>query len=445
MEKEWVLQAEYAVIAVLLASNDAFDRVGHFLRPEHFSSLVGQKVYKSIFKALSSGSRCDAITVYEDVVRNDPETDITFQEVNSIATSSAYKSMISKYAHSLVEHYGQCKLVEAINQAYELATDESLSIEDRVARVAAAIDGAGAQAQTGNEPVKLGDLMPAYLDKLQRNADGVEVDCIPTGLERLDSLLGGGLRPGKVYVLAARPSVGKSAVAQAICESSARHGKPAAMFSQEMTNDEMVDRAISRIGGVSMGFHNRTIKGDGQDFSLALEASEIAATLPVWLFDGAGLRLQEIASRARTLKRKHGLSLLAIDYLQLCQSTNPKASRHHQIEEISRGVKVLAKELGIPVLLLSQLNRDVEKRNPPRPIASDLKESGAIEEDADAIILMWTHEEGDTALLGFDVAKNRGGAKGSFGVRFVKKYQQFHDTDEQLREAVQKKSSGYGF
>ena len=176
-----------------------------------------------------------------------------------------------------------------------------------------------------------------------------------------------------------------------------------------------------------------------------MEAVEAATNMPIWLFDGAGLRLSDIASRARQLKRKHGLAMLAIDYLQLCQSVNPKLSRHHQIEELSRGIKKLAKELGIPILLLSQLNREVEKRNPPRPITADLKESGAIEEDADVIILMWTHKEGETALLGFDVAKNRGGAKGSFGVSFAKKYQQFYETDQSINAEVVKKENKYEF
>lgn len=286
--------------------------------------------------------------------------------------------------------------------------------------------------------------MPAYLEKLQQNADGFEADYTPTGFEKLDSLIGGGLKPGKVYVLAARPSIGKSAVAQAICESSARHGKPSAMFSQEMTNDEMVCRAISRIGGVGMEFHDKQINSD-KDFSAALEGVEVARGLPFWLFDGVNLKIGDIAARARHLKRKHGLKMLAVDYLQLCQAVNPKLSRHHQVEEISRGVKRLAKELEIPILLLSQLNRDVEKRNPPKPIAADLKESGSIEEDADVIILMWTHKEGESSLLGFDVAKNRGGAKGTFGVTFQKRYQQFYETNESVNTVSNKTGGNYDF
>ena len=443
---QWFIQAEYGVLAVLLMNNDQYDRVAPFLRPEHFSTTIGQKVYESIAKAIGAGSRCDVITVYEDLERTNPNNDITIAELSSIAQHGATSSMLMKYADSVCEKAKERALVSAINKAFEQATDQTCKVADRLARIVAMLDTVAQQSSSGRAPVRIGTLIPGYLDKLQRYADGEQVAAISTGVQKLDELLNGGWRNGKVYVIAARPSVGKSAIAQASAETAARAGMPAAMFSQEMTNEEMVDRAISRIGGVSMGFHNKPI-GDSDQFNHALEAATIASEIPLFLFDQAGLRLADIASHARVLKRKHGLRLLAIDYLQLCQSVNPRLSRHHQIEEISRGIKVLAKELEIPVLLLSQLNREVEKRTPPRPIMADLKESGAIEEDADAIIGMWPHEVGDSStLIGFDVMKNRGGAKGSFGVRFVGKYQQWHDTDEKLSEpAKHKKSSGdYG-
>lgn len=443
---QWFIQAEYGVLAVLLMNNDQYDRVAPFLRPEHFSTTIGQKVYESIAKAIGAGSRCDVITVYEDLERTNPNNDITIAELSRIAQHGATSSMLMKYADSVCEKAKERALVSAINKAFEQATDQTCKVSDRLARIVAMLDTVAQQSSSGRAPVRIGTLIPGYLDKLQRYADGEQVSAISTGVQKLDELLNGGWRNGKVYVIAARPSVGKSAIAQASAETAARAGMPAAMFSQEMTNEEMVDRAISRIGGVSMGFHNKPI-GDSDQFNHALEAATIASEIPLFLFDQAGLRLADIASHARVLKRKHGLRLLAIDYLQLCQSVNPRLSRHHQIEEISRGIKVLAKELGIPILLLSQLNREVEKRTPPRPIMADLKESGAIEEDADAIIGMWPHEVGDSStLIGFDVMKNRGGAKGSFGVRFVGKYQQWHDTDEKLSEPTKhKKSNGdYG-
>lgn len=443
---KWHIQAEYGVLAVLLTNNAQYDRVATFLRPEHFSTSIGQKVYASIAKAVGKGESCDVITVYEDLERNHPGHGISLLALNDIAQHGGAVSMLMKYADSVFEKAKERALLAVVNQAYETAIDATESVADRVAKIGSMLDAIAQQSNTGKAPVRIGELIPAYLDKLQRYAEGEEVSAISTGVAKLDEYLNGGWRDGKVYVIAARPSVGKSAIAQASVEACARAGKTAAMFSQEMTNDEMVDRAISRIGGVHMAFHNKPI-GDNEQFGCAVEAAGIAADMPLFLFDQAGLKLTDIAAHARNLKRKHGLRLLAIDYLQLCQSVNPRLSRHHQIEEISRGIKVLAKELNIPILLLSQLNREVEKRTPPRPISSDLKESGAIEEDADAIIGMWPHEVGDSStLVGFDVMKNRGGAKGAFGVRFVGKYQQWHETDEPLKEVAKfkKEGSDYG-
>lgn len=442
---DWLVQAEYGVLAVLLMNNEEFDQVGTFLLPEHFSTTIGRKVYASISKFVAQGQRCDAITVYEDLSRTDPGNDVSIMELNDIAQHGGAVSLLTTYARSIYEKHKERELLTMLSKAHIEAANESSPIGDRLARIGSMFDALVQQSVAGKAPVQMGSLIPAYLDKLQRYADGDEVSAISTGVSKLDEYLNGGWRSGKVYVIAARPSVGKSAIAQASVETCARLGKAAAIFSQEMTNEEMVDRAISRIGGVHMGFHNKPI-GDNEQFTYALEAASIATDMPLFLFDQAGLRLTDIATHARALKRKHNLQLLAIDYLQLCQSANPRLSRHHQIEEISRGIKVLAKELNIPILLLSQLNREVEKRTPPRPIMSDLKESGAIEEDADAIIGMWPHEVGDSStLVGFDVMKNRGGSKGSFGVRFVGKYQQWHETDEPLKEPQKAKAGSYGF
>ena len=433
--QDWSIQAEYGVLAVLLVNNDHYDQVATFLRPEHFSTDIGQKVYASIAKAVSKGDRCDVITVFEDIQRNDPNTSITIFDLNNIAQHGHTTSMLLKYADSVFEKGKERQLLTALNAAYQEATDQRCSVAERVAKIGSLLDAVGAGDSGDKGPVLIGDLIPAYLDRLQNYSEDDKVNAIPTGILKLDEYLGGGWKNGKVYVIAARPSVGKSAIAQSAVEVCARHGKTSAIFSQEMMNDEMVERAVSRVGGVHMGFHSRPNKYSSEQFSYAIDAAGIIANFPCYVYDKAVLRLSDIAARARVLKRKHGLSLLATDYLQLCQASNPKLSRHHQIEEISRGIKVLAKELDIPILLLSQLSRKVEDRTPPRPMASDLKESGAIEEDADAIILMWPHEVGDeSTLVGFDIAKNRGGSKGSFGVRFVGKYQQWHETDEPLRE-----------
>jgi replicative DNA helicase len=155
------------------------------------------------------------------------------------------------------------------------------------------------------------------------------------------------------------------------------------------------------------------------------------------------MTLPEIAAKARMLKRKNGIKLLVLDYIQLCGTTNPKLSRHHQLEEISRGLKALAKQLDIAILTLSQLNREVEKRTSGRPQLSDLKESGAIEEDADVVMLMWCQEKKEGYQLnGLDMAKVRGGRTGQVALHFEGQYQRWNESTESL--AAKKPASKYG-
>jgi replicative DNA helicase len=152
------------------------------------------------------------------------------------------------------------------------------------------------------------------------------------------------------------------------------------------------------------------------------------------------MRLTDIASKARTLVRKHGIKLLVIDYIQLCAASDSSKSRHHQLEEISRGLKALAKQLDITIMALSQLNRDVTKRGSGRPMLSDLKESGAIEEDADAVLLMWSHEQHEGySINGIDVAKTRGGKTGVFAVHFEGRYQRWTESTVNLSSAPKSK------
>ena len=165
--------------------------------------------------------------------------------------------------------------------------------------------------------------------------------------------------------------------------------------------------------------------------------------LPLYFDEQPSLTLQDIAAKARTLKRKHDIKLLVIDYIQLCGTTQPKLSRHHQLEEISRGLKSLAKQLEITILTLSQLNREIEKRSSGRPVMSDLKESGAIEEDADVVMMMWRHQQGDASnVIGLEMPKNRQGKTGELALHFEGAIQRWGESTQSL--ASPKKQSSYG-
>jgi replicative DNA helicase len=229
-------------------------------------------------------------------------------------------------------------------------------------------------------------------------------------------MLSGGLRPGKVYVLAARPSVGKSSLAQSLGLHFAEIHGPALMLSQEMPESEVAERAISALGRVDYGAV-QTGKLTPDEWTRFVDGVEAGRALPFYVDDQAALRIGDIRAKARQVK---GLKLLIVDYLQLCASDESSPNRNAEIEQISRGLKALSKEVGIAVLCLSQLNREVEKRASKEPMLSDLRDSGAIEQDADVVMFLWPAKEYETGskLVGCKLDKNRQGVKGRFLLDF---------------------------
>jgi replicative DNA helicase len=252
----------------------------------------------------------------------------------------------------------------------------------------------------------------------------------------------GGLRPGKLYILAARPSVGKSSFVMHLLMALARQGKHGLFLSQEMESEEVVDRAVCNDARINAGSLASGRMSD-DEWARAAESMEALAGLPVWVDDTPALSLLDIRGKARLIP---SLRVLVLDYIQLCAPTDSKRTRTEQVGEISRGLKALSKQLGIAVIALSQLNRDVEKRAGKRPQMSDLRDSGEIEQDADGIWFLWplreeTHTD-QTRRVGLDVAKNRGGQKGAFVLRFDGARQHWAESMERVDDFTQKQAGG---
>jgi replicative DNA helicase len=316
--------------------------------------------------------------------------------------------------------------VEASHKVRALALDESaLTVAQRIDRAQQelqAVQFAGGRSR----PTPIQDSIVSLLDRIQSKSDGTEPRGIPTGISTLDRLLGGGLKGGKQVIIAARPSIGKSSLAQQICLNVARAGHGAAFFSQEMGKDELADRAAANLGRIDL---EQVITGQMDDgsWSRLTEAVERMRGLPLYLDDQPALTLHDISAKARLLKRQHDIKVVVVDYIQLCASSADKENRHHQIEQLSRGLKNLAKQLDVTVITLSQLNREVEKRTNGRPILSDLKESGAIEEDADVVMLLSRNgeEQDGFRMVNCDIPKNRQGKTGGVSLGFQGKYQEW--------------------
>lgn len=415
----WSQDAEQSAIGGALIAPDVLSRLdGQHLRADHFAIDAHQHIWAAIVDLTARRQPVDVITVFERLRdRGADERAGGIQYLNELAGSVVSASNIRTYAKIILQHALRRKIVETADLAQQIAKEPGDADEqlDRVAALFAAIQPLASSA----EPVSLGEVLLQRVPHWEGLEAGTLLPGMPTRLPTLDSALGGGLKPGKVIVIAARPSIGKTSVAMQILLNVAADGHPVLLCSQEMQAGDLVDRATANLGRVNLGALTMG-RFDGDDWARITEAAETAGPLPFYIDDQPALTLLDIRAKARKVQQRHGLKVLAVDYLQLCASTGRQDNRHHQIEAISRGLKQLAKELGVCVLLLSQVNRDSTRRAEGEPTLADLKESGAIEEDADTV--MFLHPKGGlpdgSLLLAAILAKNRQGRRGHIALAF---------------------------
>jgi replicative DNA helicase len=424
------VEAEAAVLGGLLVDNSAWDRVGDMLTDADFYRHEHRLIFGVIAAMVNACKPADVITVYEQLQgmgKADEAGDLPY--LNSLTQTVMSAANIRRHAEIVRERSVLRRLVSASD---EIAT-AAFNTQGRT--VEAIVDQAQQALQAiqvrGNSkmPENIDASVVRLLDRIQAAADGDEPPGIPTGIHGLDRMIGGGLRGGKQIILAARPSVGKSSLAEQIAINLALAGYPAAILSQEMTKDELTDRAIANIGRIEL---DNVISGKLADpeWSRLTEAIEKLRQCPLFLDDQPALTLFDIAAKARMLKRQHDVKLIVLDYLQLCAGAQEADNRHHQIEQLSRGLKALAKQLDLTFITLSQLNREVEKRASGRPVLSDLKESGSIEEDADIVMLLSRGQEaqGGEQIINCDIPKNRQGRVGTLTLGFTGAHQAWHET-----------------
>ncbi|WP_280191169.1 replicative DNA helicase [Delftia sp. PS-11] len=413
-------EAEAAVLgAVLVHGADAYDAAAGVITADAFCDPAHRTLWRAAEKLVLAGQYVDVVAVME-ALRGQYED---WAYANELAQNFVSVRAAAGHAATMARYAQERALRTAAFEVSSLASDRGQTIGQRVGASVLALESV-LEERSGTDPLPVADLAASFIDRLMDRADGKTKAGRSTGFPGLDRLMPNGLGDGKLVVIAARPSVGKSSLAQQIAERHASDGIPAAFLGMEMENAEVVDRTVANKGRVPLD-HIQTGQLTDDEWARTTEAVESIRSLPLYLYDVPGLTLAEVASKARTLVRKHGIKTLVVDYLQLMQG-DPKKDRRFQLEEITRGLKRLAKQLGITVVLLSQLNRDVEKRTNPRPQMSDLKECGAIEEDADVILFLWDHmkgENGAPSIKGCGLGKNRGGAKGEIALHFEGQYQ----------------------
>jgi len=411
-------EAEQAVLGALLLDPQAFDRVADVLHEGDFYVHAHRLVFAAVQALVMASKPADVVAVFERLQSAGKANDAGgLAYVNALAAGVAGASNARVHAEIVAEKALLRGVIAACDEGATTAFNPQgkapAEVLDLVAAKLSALERRGMRA----EPKCVADLLGAALDRYTELAGGQRTPGIATGFAQLDGMLGGGLKPGKVYGIAARPSVGKSSSARSIAIRVAAAGHPVLILSQEMPQDEQTDCVLAELGHIDSE-HLQTGQMGKEDWTRLFEAADQARRLPLHFDEQGGLTLGDIRAKARTVK---GLQLLVLDYLQLCSTTLKGKTTNDEVAEISKGLKKLALEMRIPIIVLSQLNRDVEKRPGGEPQLSDLRDSGAIEQDLDVAILLWTaeeHADGYSRTVGFKVAKNRGGRKGRFAMRF---------------------------
>jgi len=409
--------AERAVLGAMLRDNACIPDVSPLLRADDFYTDAHRKVYAAVLGLVPAPA--DLVTLY-DALRSrgwleDAGGAAYLAEVWDGCPSSANAAY---YAGIVREHSVLRSLARV---AAEVLRDAHAPPGPALELVAAAERSFAAlsERRSSDTTTTLAEAVDAVLARVEaaeaaRQA-GADPGGLMTGLAPLDALLGG-LRPGTLTVVAARPSVGKSAVATCLAANMARDGRPVLVASLEMSAEELAVRVLSAESGVEGRFvHAAELDAVGARRLLA--ARDALRPWPLVFDDAARQSLAHLGAACRRVKRRSGLACVFVDYLQLVEPEDKRANRNAQVGGISRGLKALARELGVPVVALAQLNREAESRPGGKPRLSDLRDSGEIEQDGDAVVLL--HRRPDASgMLDFEVAKQRNGPLGEFSVRF---------------------------
>jgi replicative DNA helicase len=429
------IEAEQSVLGGLLIDNRSWDRVGDLLTDRDFYRVEHRLIYSAVATLAGAGQPADVITVFETLQRLGKADDVGgLKYLNSLAQSVPSATNMRRYGEIVRECAVMRAVINATGEASTLAWagDDAGATLDRITTLFGALQ----RQQVQKLPRSIAEIALERIDHYTALEEGTATSGWPTHIEVLDARLNGGLRAGSLYILAARPSVGKSSFAQNIGLALASDGLPTLMLSLEMTEDEVADRGVANLGKVS---YSALLTGtrNHEKWTRASEAIDRFSRLPFFVDDQAALTLRDIRTKAKSVK---GLKVLILDYLQLCASTRRDGNRNSEIEEISRGLKALAKELGIAVIALSQLNRDVEKRAVKCPNLADLRDSGAIEQDADVVMFLWPVREFETEgrrIVGLGIGKNRQGRLGEVGLDFYGDTQSWSESTADIRPQPQ--------
>jgi len=434
------IEAEQSILGGLLIDNKAIDRIAGQVSASDFYRNDHQIIFSHISKLIDHNQPADIVTVAESLEQNSELTKVGgVAYLGLIAENTPTSSNISGYAKIVRERSIMRNLVEVgsdiVESAFSPQGKDAQQLLDESESKIFQIADAGTSEKLGFVDIK--ELLPKAaqrIDDLYQLDDPNGVTGVPTGYADLDQKTAG-LQPGDLIIIAGRPSMGKTSLALNIAEHVGMEaGLPVAIFSMEMGAAQLTMRLLGSVGKLDQ--HKMRIgQLEDEDWPKLTNALGVLNEAPIFIDEGSALNSYEVRARARRLHRQQGkLGLIVIDYIQLMSSANDQSgeNRATEVSEISRSLKALAKELNVPVVALSQLNRSVESRPDKRPMMSDLRESGAIEQDADVIMFIYrdevynpeTAEKGVAEIL---LSKQRNGPTGVAKLTFLGQYTRFEN------------------
>ncbi len=427
------IEAEQSVLGSLLIDRDAIIKVASQVKPEDFYHGANGLIYQAILDLYNRREPTDFLTLSDELTRRE-----RLDQVGGVAYLSSLLSAVPTAVH--VEYYGKIversatlrRLIDAGAAIVGIGYRDGIDTEEALDAAERAIFDVS-QRRSSRDFQSISEVLERFFDQidyLQQNRGGVVG--IATGFADLDQLTGG-LQRSDLIILAARPSVGKTALALGVAYGAGvQHGKTVGIFSLEMSAEQLVQRLLATETGVD-SHRLRLGQIDDHEWDRISRAFGRLAEAQIFIDDSPGLSVMEIRTKARRLLAEHGVDLLIVDYLQLMHARRSE-NRVQEISEISRGLKGLARELNIPVIALSQLSRAVESRSDHRPMLSDLRESGSIEQDADIVMFIYRDEVYDPntekkGIAEIIVAKHRNGPVGTVNLRFFDKTARFADLE----------------
>ncbi|EKE13043.1 MAG: hypothetical protein ACD_13C00103G0013 [uncultured bacterium] len=421
-------EAEESVLGAMLIDKDAVIAVAEFLSPEDFYDERLKEVYKACTDLYEERIPIDVLTVTEKLKKRK-----VLKEFGSSSFLAELANRVPTAAH--VEHYGRIvkdtatkrSLMSVASKLVDVSLDEGLGASEVLDRAESAIFSLS-QKSLSKAFTSVRDTLAESFDRLDElHKSGGGIRGVPTGFPDLDDALAG-LQQSNLVILAARPGVGKTSLAMNIAQYVAVELKrPVGFFSLEMSREELVDRLLVAQADID-AWKLKTGKLSSDDFTKLSDAMGILAEAPLFIDDTPALSVLEMRTKARRLQVESGLDLLVVDYMQLARSRNLE-NRVQEVSEISQGMKNLARELKIPVLVLSQLSRAVETRGGKKPQLADLRESGSIEQDADVVMFLWREDDENPENIMLDISKHRNGPLKSVPLRFKGDRIKFYSRD----------------